>query len=69
MTTSTKRRRPKRPRLTTRVLLVDGEWFLIGDRDSEGFHAVRLTGALRDLVIRMQEENEIEMEAALLARG
>ena len=63
------KRKQRRPRLTTRVLLVDGEWFLIGDRDDEGFHAaVRLTGADRDTVIRMQEENEIEMEAALTTR-
>ncbi len=58
----------KRPRLTTRILLVDGEWFLIGDRDDEGFHAVRLTGTERDTVVRMHEENEIEMEAALISR-
>ncbi len=58
----------KRARLTTRVLLVDGEWFLIGDRDEEGFHAVRLTGADRDTVVRMHEETEIEMEAALISR-
>jgi hypothetical protein len=63
----TKRKR-RRPRLTTRVLLVDGEWFLIGHRDEEGFHAVRLSSADRDLVVRMQEENEIEMEAALVSR-
>lgn len=60
-----KRRRTER---TTRVLLVDGEWFLIGDRDDEGFHAVRLTGADRELVVQMQEENEVEMEAALTRR-
>ncbi len=62
------KRKQRRPKLTTRVLLVGGEWFLIGDRDEEGFHAVRLTGADRDLVVRMHEENEIEIEAALTRR-
>ena len=63
---STKKRRE--PKLVTRVLLVDGDWYLIGDRDDEGFHAVKLTGADRDVVVKMHDENEIEMEAALTSR-
>ena len=58
----------REPKLVTRVLLVDGEWYFIGDRDDEGFHAVKLTGAGRDVVIKMHDENEIEMEAALTRR-
>lgn len=61
--------RSKRRRLVTRVLEVDGDWYLIGRRDDEGFEAVRLTGRDRDTVLAMQDENQIEMEAALLRRS
>lgn len=61
-------KRRRAPKLVTRVLLVDGEWYLIGERDDEGFSAVRLSGEECDVVIKMQEENEIEMEAALTSR-
>lgn len=38
----------------------------MSDRDDEQLLAVRLDGADRELVLRMTEENEVEMESRLL---
>ena len=60
--------RHRKPRVMSRIITVDGKLFLIGRRDEDGFEAVRLVGKDLDTVIRMREENEIEMEEALLRR-
>ena len=65
---SKRKRRRRSARLTTRVFELDGQWYLIGDRDDEGFHAVRLSRGEGELVLRMEEENQIEIEAALTRR-
>lgn len=59
-----KRRRPKRRR--SRFFELDGDVYLVSERDDEQLVAVRLTGHDRELVLRMVEENEIEMESRIL---
>jgi hypothetical protein len=59
-----KRRRTRR----TRLIDVDGETYLITERDDDGLEAVRLDPRDADLVRRMRDENEIEMESAVLSR-
>lgn len=64
-----KRRELKRKRVfRTRVIEVDGDVYLITDRDPEGFVAVLLDPADADLIRRMRDDNEVEMESAVLAR-
>ncbi|MFO0680537.1 MAG: hypothetical protein U0234_00735 [Sandaracinus sp.] len=52
----------------TRFVELDGDLYLIGDRDAEGFEAVKLDATDAALVRRMRDDNEIEMESAVLAR-
>ena len=59
-----KRRRVYR----TRFIEVDGDLFIITDRDRDGLEAVRLGPEEEALVRRMRDDNEIEMESAVLAR-
>lgn len=59
-----KRRRAFR----TRFVDLDGDIYLIGDRDAEGFEAVKLDVDDAELVRRMRDDNEIEMESAVLSK-
>ncbi len=59
-----KRRRPKRRR--SRFFILDGDVYIISERDGEQLLAVRLVGRDRELVLRMLEENEVEMESRIL---
>lgn len=59
-----KPRRAKRRR--SRFFVLDGDVYLVSDRDEEQLVAVRLTGRDRELVLRMVEENEVEMESRIL---
>lgn len=59
-------RRRSRRRLRCRFFVLDGEVLCESERDAEQFLAVRLDGADRELVLRMTEENEVEMESRLL---
>lgn len=59
-----KRRRVYR----TRFIEVDGDLYIITDRDRDGLEAVRLGPEEEALVRRMRDDNEIEMESAVLAR-
>ena len=52
----------------TRFIEVDGDLFIITDRDRDGLEAVRLGPEEEALVRRMRDDNEIEMESAVLAR-
>ena len=64
-----KRRELKRKRVyRTRIIEVDGDVYLITDRDPEGFAAVRLDPNDAERVRRMRDDNEVEMESAVLAR-
>ena len=65
--------KPKRPEPSIghrppRVFQLGAEWYLVADHDDEGFHAIRIYGADRDTVVRMDAENQIEIEAALTRR-
>jgi len=60
-------REPRRRR-RSRFFELDGETFYVSERDDEQLFAVRLTGADEELVRRMSEENDVEMESRLLAR-
>ena len=59
-----KRRRSKQRR--SRFFELDGDVYLVSERDEEQLVAVRLTGRDREIVLRMVEENEIEMESRML---
>ena len=59
-----KRRRPRLRR--SRFFELDGDIYLVSERDEEQLVAVRLTGRDRELVLRMVEENEVEMESRVL---
>ncbi|MFO0686921.1 MAG: hypothetical protein U0234_32960 [Sandaracinus sp.] len=64
-----KRRELKRRRVhRTRFIDVDGDVYFISDRDTDGFEAVRLGPEDAAVVRRMRDDNEIEMESAVLAR-
>lgn len=64
-----KRRELKRRRIyRTRFVDLEGDVYLITDRDAEGFEAVRLGPEEAAIVRRMRDDNEIEMESAVLAR-
>lgn len=58
--------RPRRPKRSSRFFELDGDVYLVSERDDEQLVAVRLTGRDRELVLRMIEENEIEMESRVL---
>lgn len=58
--------RPRRPKRRSRFFELDGDVYLVSERDDEQLVAVRLTGRDRELVLRMIEENEIEMESRVL---
>ncbi len=60
-------RRPRsRKRRRSRFFELDGDVYLVSERDEEQLVAVRLTGRDRELVLRMIEENEVEMESRVL---
>jgi hypothetical protein len=61
-------KRPEPPHRPPRIFQLGAEWYLVADHDDEGFHAVRLIGPDREKVVRMNEENQIEIEAALTQR-
>ena len=64
-----KRRELRRRRLRrSRFIDLDGDIYLITDRDAEGFEAVRLGPEDAEVVRRMRDENEVEMESAVLSR-
>jgi hypothetical protein len=64
-----KRRELKRRRVRrSRFLDVDGDVYIITERDEDCLEAVRLDAPTADLVRRMRDENEIEMESAVLSR-
>lgn len=64
-----RRRELKRRRVPrSRFIDLDGDIYLITDRDSEGFEAVRLGPEEAEVVRRMRDDNEIEMESEVLAR-
>lgn len=64
------RRPPSRARRVkphrSRFFMLDGELFLVTERDEEELLAVRLVGADRELVLKMTAENDIEMESCVL---
>jgi hypothetical protein len=64
-----RRREPHQERRRrSRFFVLDGETFYVSERDDEQLYAVRLTGSDEELVRRMLEENDVEMESRLLAR-
>ena len=64
-----KRRELRRRRLRrSRFIDLDGDIYLITDRDAEGCEAVRLGPEDAEVVRRMRDENEVEMESAVLSR-
>lgn len=64
------RRRPSRPTSAklhrSRFFVLDGDLFLVTERDEEELLAVRIVGADRELVLKMMSENDIEMESCVL---
>jgi len=64
-----KRRELKRRRIyRTRFIDLDGDIYLITDRDAEGLEAVCLGPTEAAIVREMRDDNEIEMESAVLAK-
>jgi hypothetical protein len=64
-----RRREIRRRRLhRTSFFDLDGDVYLITDRDADGLEAVRLGASDAEIVRRMRDGNEIEMESAVLAR-
>ncbi len=57
-------KRAKRHR--SRFFVLDGDLFLVTERDEEELLAVRLIGRDRDLVLEMMSDNDIEMESCVL---
>lgn len=50
----------------SRFFVLDGDLFLVTERDEEELLAVRLVGSDRDLVLKMMSDNDIEMESCVL---
>lgn len=64
-----RRRELRRRRLhRTNFIDLDGDIYLISERDIDGFEAVKLDAADAELVRKMRDGNEIEMESAVLAK-
>jgi hypothetical protein len=59
-----KRKRPPR----SRFFDLDGDIYIVTERDADGLDAVRLDPADAELVRRMRNDSDIEIEAAVLAR-
>jgi len=64
-----RRRELRRRRLhRTSFFDLDGDIYLVTDRDVDGLEAVKLDDADAELVRKMRDGNEIEMESAVLAK-
>jgi hypothetical protein len=64
-----RRRELRRRRLhRTNFIDLDGDIYLATERDVDGLEAVKLDAADVELVRRMRDSNEIEMESAVLAK-
>ncbi len=59
----------KRQRIyRTRFFVLDGAMYVVSDRDEQGLEAVRLDFDDAEMVRRMRDEAEFEIEAAIFAR-
>lgn len=64
-----RRRELRRWRLhRTSFFDLDGDVYFVTDRDVDGLEAVKLDDADAELVRKMRDGNEIEMESAVLAK-
>jgi hypothetical protein len=59
------RRRRARPH-RSRFFVLDGDLFLVTERNDDELIAARLIGADRDVVLKMMSDNDIEMESCVL---
>lgn len=59
-------RRRRRSKPKSKFFVLDGDVYLVSERDEEQVVAVRLTGRDLELVRRMVADNEVEMESRIL---
>ncbi len=62
-----KPRRPQQRR--TRVFMLDGDVYLVTDRDDESLYAVRLDDNDRDTALSMLNDADVEIESHVLGGG
>lgn len=59
--------RPRsRKKRRSKFFILDDDVFLVTERNEDELVAVRLIGRDRELVLRMVEENEVEMESRIV---
>ncbi len=59
-----KPRRPQQRR--TRVFILDGDVYLVTDRDHEALYAIRLDDEDRDAALSMLNDTDVEIESHVL---